>query len=129
MPFFVLEGGPSKGPQSSSFVAARTCSTSVSSRPRMSRQNRSKLLDIPLAVAMPVHVAGKERRGGAPRKAEGGLNKVLFVRADEKLLAALDALAAEQREAHEGRTVSRADVARELLHRALKDTKKKAGEK
>ena len=78
----------------------------------------------PLAVDKQLVVAKKERRGGAPRKAEHGLNKVLFVRADERLLEALDAVVQQQRMLHEGRTVSRADVARELLHRALKDAKK-----
>ena len=59
------------------------------------------------------------RRGGAPRKAEGGLDRVLYIRADDRLLDALDQAAVRQRQEHPGRTVSRADVARELLHLAL----------
>jgi hypothetical protein len=63
----------------------------------------------------------KAHRGGAPRKAEGGLNKVLYVRADDELLDALDQMAKTERAAHPGRTVSRADIARELLHMALRN--------
>lgn len=62
----------------------------------------------------------KAPRRGAPRKVESGLNRVLYVRADEGLLEALDQVARTEQAAHPGRVVSRADVARELLHLALK---------
>lgn len=62
-------------------------------------------------------MGGVSRRGGAPRKAPGGLTAVLFVRCGRDLPDALDALARRAREAHPGRGVSRADVARELLYR------------
>jgi len=48
-----------------------------------------------------------------------GLDHVLFVRADSDLIARIDAYATEQKKAHPGRTVSRADAVRELLHAAL----------
>jgi hypothetical protein len=49
------------------------------------------------------------------------MNKVLFVRAPDDLLDALDEVVEREREARPGRTVSRADVARELLYAALKN--------
>jgi hypothetical protein len=49
----------------------------------------------------------------------GGLEHVLFVRADADLVARLDAYAEEQKKAHPGRAVSRADAVRELLYTAL----------
>jgi hypothetical protein len=51
--------------------------------------------------------------------APSGLDCVLFVRADAELVARIDAYASEQKKAHPGRTVSRADAVRELLHAAL----------
>ena len=68
---------------------------------------------------MMVHKTAGKHRGGAPRKAPNGLSRVLYVRASEELLAALDAKVAQERDAHPGRGVSRADVARELLYRGL----------
>jgi hypothetical protein len=65
-------------------------------------------------------MAISKRRGGAPTKAPGGLDKVLFIRASADLLDALDALVQEERDQRAGRTVSRADVARELLYGAVK---------
>ena len=59
-------------------------------------------------------------RGGAPRKAPGGLQKVLYVRVAPELLEALDGLVAKEAKRHPGRVVSRADVARELLYEATK---------
>ena len=59
-----------------------------------------------------------KRKVGAPRKAPGGLDKVLYVRATSDLLDRLDRIAEQERHAHPGRSVSRADIARELLHRA-----------
>ena len=60
------------------------------------------------------------RKVGAPTKAPGGLDKVLFVRANEDLLDALDVLVERERIERPGRAVSRADVARELLYLAVK---------
>lgn len=59
------------------------------------------------------------QRGGPPTKAPGGMDKVLFVRTSPDLLAALDAMVDRERRLRPGRTVSRADVARELLYRAV----------
>ena len=56
---------------------------------------------------------------GAPTKAPGGLPKVLFVRAQQDLLEALDRLVDEEREKHPGRGITRSDIARELLYRAV----------
>jgi hypothetical protein len=55
-------------------------------------------------------------RGKKPAVA---LGKVLFVRVDEKLLAGIDEAVARERDRVRGRTVSRADVVRTLLWRAL----------
>ena len=52
-----------------------------------------------------------KHRGGAPTKAPGGLDRVLFVRASEDLLRLLDGLVEKERAQRPGRTVSRADVA------------------
>lgn len=62
------------------------------------------------------------KRGGATRKAPGGLTAVLFIRCAPDLVARLDAIADAQRAASPGRSVSRADVARELLYRATEPT-------
>jgi hypothetical protein len=64
----------------------------------------------------------QNRRKGAPEKAPGGLNKVLYVRADERLLNLLDRLVDQERRQHPGRSVSRADVTRELLYTAARAT-------
>jgi len=55
----------------------------------------------------------------APPKQEGGLNKVLFIRATSDLLTALDHLAAKQEAQVPGSRVSRAGIARILLYRAI----------
>lgn len=55
----------------------------------------------------------------APRKAKGGLNRVLFVRADQALLDALDAAAKALN--LRGARFSRADAARVLLWDALRE--------
>lgn len=52
--------------------------------------------------------------GRPPRKAPGGLDRVLYVRATPELLAGLDRLAAEWAR-KTGLAVSRSDVARKIL--------------
>jgi hypothetical protein len=55
---------------------------------------------------------------GAPRKAPGGLGRVLYVRVDDPLLEALDRRQQElTRET--GVTWSRADVVRQILNNVL----------
>lgn len=70
--------------------------------------------------------AAKKRKGGAPRKVAGGLDKVLYVRADQALLDGVDAYAEGQKKDHPGRHVSRADAARELLLAKLEDLRLEA---
>jgi hypothetical protein len=70
---------------------------------------------------MATRTATSRRRGGAPTKAPGGLDRVLFVRASGDLLDALDALVEKQRAGRPG--LSRADVARELLYSAVNKKK------
>lgn len=67
-----------------------------------------------------------KRKGGAPPKVVGGLDKVLYVRADQALLDGVDAYAEGQRKEHPGRHVSRADAARELLLAKLEDLRLEA---
>lgn len=62
-------------------------------------------------------VAAK-RGGGAPQKTPGGLKKILYVRAPADLVAALDRRVEADRKST-GFSVSRSDVARTLLTRAL----------
>jgi hypothetical protein len=59
------------------------------------------------------------RRGGAPRKAPDGLTQVLYVRTTPALLRALDRLVEKERAATPMRSISRADLAREILHKAV----------
>ena len=61
----------------------------------------------------------RARRGGAPRKAPDGLTEVLYVRTTPELLRALDKLVEQERQARPLRSVSRADVAREILHNGV----------
>jgi hypothetical protein len=65
----------------------------------------------------------KSRKKGAPPKVAGGLSKVLYVRASGDLLDALDALVEKERETRPGRTISRADIARDLLYQAVRTAK------
>lgn len=60
----------------------------------------------------------KKRRGGAPQKVPGGLDRALFVRANEDLLAKLEELR-ESRSRAAGVTLSKADVARQLIAEAI----------
>lgn len=66
----------------------------------------------------------KLQKRGAPPKVAGGLSKVLYVRASDDLLNALDALVEKERGERPGRTISRADVARDLLYQAVRTAKK-----
>lgn len=66
----------------------------------------------------------KTQKRGAPPKVAGGLPKVLYVRASDDLLDALDALVEKERESRPGRAVSRADIARDLLYQAVRTAKK-----
>lgn len=61
-----------------------------------------------------------KKRGGAPQKTPGGLKKILYVRAPADLVAALDRRVDVERKAT-GFSVSRSDVARTLLTKALSD--------
>ena len=57
---------------------------------------------------------------GRPPKATGGLTSVLFVRMTEDMSAALDARMEHELTTHPGRSVSKSDVARELIAHALR---------
>lgn len=59
------------------------------------------------------------RKGGAPRKATEGLDKVLFVRANQELLDKLEELRRERSEEQRGIVLSKADVARAILWEAI----------
>lgn len=61
----------------------------------------------------------KTRKRGRPVKVRDGLTSVLFLRAPAELLELLDARAEEQERGCPGRSVSRSDVAREILFGAL----------
>lgn len=61
----------------------------------------------------------EEHKGGPPQKARGGLNKVLYVRADEKLLRELERLRQRRSERSPGVTLSRSDLARAILWEAI----------
>jgi hypothetical protein len=63
-----------------------------------------------------------KRTGGAPQKAPGGLDRVLFVRADEDLLKKLEKLQ-ERRSKAAGVTLSQADVVRALVKEAVEKEK------
>ncbi len=65
-------------------------------------------------------------RGRPPTKAPGGLTEVLFVRTNKDLLNQLDQLVDLERERRKGRTISRADLARELLYRAVADEQRRS---
>lgn len=61
----------------------------------------------------------KSRRGGPSTKAPGGLTEVLFIRIRGDLLTELDVLVERMRARHQGRVISRSDLVRELLYRAV----------
>jgi len=97
----------------------------------MSRQARpTRWLDKELAVCKRIAMARPTpatKKGGAPRKAPNGLSEVLYIRTSPELLESLDALVALEREANPMRSISRADLAREILHRGV-EAKKKGSE-
>lgn len=59
------------------------------------------------------------RKGGAPRKAPDGLNRVLFVRANQDLLDKLEELRQRRSGQTPGVVLSTADVARAILWEAI----------
>lgn len=60
-------------------------------------------------------------RRGAPRKEAGGLDRVLYVRTSERLLNLLDEVVEQERRSRPGHSISRADVARDLLYSAVRN--------
>lgn len=56
---------------------------------------------------------------GRPPKVDGGLDHVIYIRATSELADALARIAADRTES-EGRTITAADVAREMLERGVK---------
>lgn len=69
------------------------------------------------AVTKPKNAPPRPR--GRPPKVEGGLDHVIYLRATAELASALSEIAAA-RSAEEERTITAADVAREILERAVK---------
>jgi hypothetical protein len=65
-------------------------------------------------------MAQKPSKGGARRKAPTGLDKVLFVRADQALLDKLESMREQRISMSPGVTLSRADVARALLWEGIR---------
>lgn len=57
----------------------------------------------------------KKKKPGPPMKAPGGLTAVLYVRVTQEMSDALDKLADQERGAFPGRSVSKADIARDFL--------------
>ncbi len=53
-------------------------------------------------------------------KTPQGMSEVLFIRCARDLVTGLDVLVATERAKHPGRVVSRSDVAREILWRAVR---------
>lgn len=64
---------------------------------------------------------------GAPRKALGGLDKVLYVRVDKKLLERLDRVVAAINEETAYTNLSRSDIARRFIFEGLRIEEKKLG--
>lgn len=61
----------------------------------------------------------RSRKGGAPRKAPDGLNRVLFVRTNQELLDKLEELRQRRSDEIPGVALSTADVARAILWEAI----------
>lgn len=61
----------------------------------------------------------KKRKRGAPEKVIGGLSEVIYIRADQALVNGIDVLLEKDRLGHPGRTLSRSDLIREILWRAV----------
>lgn len=70
----------------------------------------------------------RRRKGGAPRKVPGGLDRVLFVRADQALIDKLENLRLRQSE-QSGVVVSMADVARSILRDGIERAESEDGAK
>lgn len=64
----------------------------------------------------------QKRQKGRP---SSGLDKVLYIRVREDLVEALDQRLNQEKARHPGRTITRADIARELLYRAMKSEERK----
>ena len=62
----------------------------------------------------------KPKKIGAPTKADGGMQKVLFIRAPHDLVEALDRMVEREKKARPGRGLSRSDLARDLLYQAVR---------
>lgn len=67
---------------------------------------------------------GTARKGGAPRKAPRGLDKVLYVRADQDLIDRLEALRERRNQQSKGVVLSTADLARSILWNAVQSEDK-----
>jgi len=61
----------------------------------------------------------RARKGGAPRKAPDGLNRVLYVRTNQELLDKLEELRRRRSDESAGIVLSTADVARAILWDAI----------
>lgn len=59
---------------------------------------------------------------GRPPKATGGLTSVLFVRMADDMSAELEARVEHERTTHPNRSISKSDIARELIAHALRCT-------
>lgn len=82
---------------------------------------------IPIAVCYaPEHMArpAQKRTGGAPEKAKGGLDRALYVRANEELLRKLERLQQIRSKAAKI-TLSQADVVRALVNEAIEREREK----
>lgn len=66
----------------------------------------------------------RKRTGGAPQKAKGGLDRALYVRANDELLKKLERLQ-HARSKIARITLSQADVVRALVNEAIEDLEKK----
>jgi hypothetical protein len=65
-----------------------------------------------------------KRKGGAPQKVKGGLDRALFVRANDELLQKLERLQKLRSDAAKV-TLSQADVVRALVQEAFEKVEKK----
>ncbi len=79
-------------------------------------QNASAMLTV---APMPRARSSSVRKGGAPRKAPEGLDKVLFIRVNNELLDRLEELRRRRSDQQRGVVLSTADVARSILGEAI----------
>lgn len=63
----------------------------------------------------------RRKKPGRRPMVQGGLTEVLFVRSSKKLIRALDRRLESESARNPGRTLSRADIVREILYQALED--------